>query len=86
MSIFKKKIPMPPESRFDKLNEDTLYLLVEQAYSMAGEYLRQAHEMNSEEVTVALHNCDTALSDTQAGIRSLLRRRLFLQEAAHKHL
>lgn len=80
MPLFKAKIKTPDPSRFDRLDSETLFVLVEQAYSMAGEYLRQATSASDETVIMHLHNCDTALSDAQAGVRSMLRRKLAIAE------
>jgi hypothetical protein len=81
MGLLKKKIPMPEASRFDRLDDATLYLLVEQAFSMSGQYLREANAATDESVMTHLHNCDTALSDAQAGIRSMLRRKLAIAQS-----
>lgn len=81
MGLLKKKIPMPAASRFDRLDDGMLYLLVEQAFSLAGASLRDANQSHDESVMSHLHNCDTALSDAQAGIRALLRRRLAIAQS-----
>lgn len=81
MGLLKKKIPMPDASRFDRLDDGTLYLLVEQAFSLAGACLSDANRATDESVMTHLHNCDTALSDAQAGVRALLRRRLAIAQS-----
>lgn len=79
MGLLKKKIPIPEASRFDRLDDETLFVLVEQALSTALDAFSQARNTYDEKIVVHLHNCDTALSDAQSGIRSMLRRRLTLQ-------
>lgn len=81
MGLLKKKIPMPEASRFDRLDDETLFILVEQSFSTALEMFSQARQAHDEKVVVHLHNCDTALSDAQAGIRSMLRRRLAIAQS-----
>jgi len=78
MGFLKKKIPMPESSRFDRLDDQTLFLLVEQAISTAISSFQQAQGGGADTPT-HLHNCDTALSDAQAGVRSILRRRLAIE-------
>jgi hypothetical protein len=81
MGLLKKKIPMPEASRFDRLDDETLYVLVEQAFSTALDSFSQARNTYDEKIVVHLHNCDTALSDAQAGIRSMLRRKLAIAQS-----
>jgi hypothetical protein len=76
VGLLKRKIPMPEASRFDRLDDESLYLLVEHAFGMANESLHQATQATDEKVSVHLHNADTALSDAQGAVRALLRRRL----------
>lgn len=80
MPLFKKKIQPPDPSRFDRLDTETLYVLVEQAMSMSVEYFRQAGSAGDENVIMHLHNCDVALSDAQSGVRAMLRRKLAIAE------
>jgi len=79
MGLLKKKIPMPEASRFDRLDDQTLFVLVEQAISTAIASFQQA-QAGSVEAPTHLHNCDTALSDAQAGIRSILRRKIAIAQ------
>jgi hypothetical protein len=73
------KAPSIPEpSRFDRLDEETLYLLVEQALGTAQAQFDSFRTSNAVSAPAMLDYCDTALSDAQAGIRSLLRRRVVL--------
>lgn len=81
MGLLKKKIPMPEASRFDRLDDETLFVLVEQAFSTALDAFSQARNTYDEKIVMHLHNCDTALSDAQAGIRSMLRRRLAIAQS-----
>jgi hypothetical protein len=78
VSLFKKKIPMPEPSRFDRFDDETLYLLVEQAFGQASASLREATKASDESVVNYLHVADVAMADAQAGLRALLRRRLAL--------
>lgn len=80
MPLFKKKVQAPEASKFDRLDTETLYVLVEQALSMSAEYFRQAGAAGDESVIVHLHNCDVALSDAQSGVRAMLRRKLAIAE------
>jgi hypothetical protein len=80
MGLLKKKIPMPEASRFDRWDEQTLYLLVEQALSTALAGFQDAGRTSDVAVLTHLHNADTALSDAQAGIRSILRRKIAIAQ------
>ena len=80
MGLLKKKIPMPDASRFDRLDDQTLFLLVEQAVSTAIGSFQEVQNCSHQDEPTHLHNCDTALSDAQAAIRSLLRRRLAIAQ------
>ena len=78
MSLLKRKPKMPDPSRFDRLDDETLFLLVEQAFGTAIASLQKATKATSEEVIYDLANCDTALSDASLAVKSLLRRRIGL--------
>lgn len=73
-----KPLAVPEPSRFDRLDEETLYLLIEQALSTAIAQFDKVRSADAETIPAFLQYCDTALSDAQAGVRSILRRRVVL--------
>lgn len=79
MSLFRRMPKMPDPSRFDRLDDETLYLLVEQAFGTAVASLQKATKATSDEVIYDLGACDTALSDASLAVKSLLRRRIGLK-------
>lgn len=79
VSIFKRMPKMPDPSRFDKLDDETLYLLVEQAFGTAVDAIKKATKADSEQVIYDLAACDTALTDANMAVKSLLRRRIALK-------
>lgn len=79
MGLLKKKIAMPEASRFDRLDDQTLFLLVEQSMSTALHMFQAANASTDEKVLAHLDNCHTALSDARLGVAALLRRKLSLQ-------
>jgi len=75
----KPKLPeMPEPSRFDRFDEATLFTLAEQSIMTAGRYLNESASDTSK--VAELEYCDTAISDAQAAVRAVLRRRIALAQ------
>lgn len=77
---FKKEKPVdvPEPSRFDRLDQETLYLLVEQALGTAQAQFDQALGADAASAPAFLEYCNTALMDAQAGVRAILRKKLVM--------
>jgi len=77
----RRKPYIPDPSRFDRLDDQSLHLLVEQSLAQAQAMYDKARHEYGEEKLAYMQYVDTALSDAQAGTRALIRRRVVLMQS-----
>lgn len=77
---FKKEKPIdiPEPSKFDRLDQESLYLLVEQALGTAQAQFDHVRGADPASAPAFLDYCNTALMDAQAGIKAILRKKLVI--------
>lgn len=73
-----KPIDLPEPSKFDRLDQETLYLLIEQALGTAQAQFDQARVADPASAPAFLDYCNTALMDAQAGVKAILRKKLVM--------